>query len=59
MCVAVLRALHGLENPPALIGFDCFSTAEILGVSVISYDAIKKGQVASELALDRMADSPV
>lgn len=56
MCVAVLRALHGLENPPALIGFDDFSTAEILGVSVISHDAIKMGQVAGELALERMAD---
>ncbi|GAA3307858.1 substrate-binding domain-containing protein [Glutamicibacter nicotianae] len=31
MCVGVLRALHGKDNPPALIGFDDFDTAIFSG----------------------------
>lgn len=56
MCVRVLRALHGMDNPPALIGFDDFDTADILGVSVVSHDAIDMGQRAGELAMERITD---
>lgn len=56
MCVGVLRALHGKDNPPALIGFDDFDTADILGVSVVSHDAMEMGRRAGELAMERIAD---
>ena len=56
MCVGAVRALHGVQNPPALIGIDDFDTADILGISVISHDAILMGQKAAELTLQRIED---
>lgn len=56
MCVGALRVLRGMENPPALIGFDDFETADVLGVSVISHDAIEMGRQAAQLALERILD---
>ena len=58
---ATVGALHalkslGLSETIALIGFDDFDTADVLGVSVISYDPFEIGKVAAELALQRMRE---
>jgi len=42
------------HRPPALIGFDDFEFSDVLGVSVVGYDAEKMGRAAARLALDRM-----
>jgi len=42
------------RRPPALIGFDDFELSDVLGVSVIGYDAEQMGRAAARLALDRM-----
>jgi LacI family transcriptional regulator len=52
----VLRELHETGEQVALIGFDDFELAEMLGVSVVAYDAIELGRSAARLALDRIAD---
>ncbi|MHC6177780.1 LacI family DNA-binding transcriptional regulator [Glutamicibacter sp. X7] len=56
MCVGALHILNTMDEPPALIGFDDFDTADILGVSVISHDAIDMGRRAAHLTLERIAD---
>ena len=56
MCVGALRAMRGMQHPPALIGFDDFDTADILGVSVIAHDPVEMGRRAARLALERTAD---
>jgi LacI family transcriptional regulator len=50
-----LRALRQLPSPPALIGFDDFDLAELLGVSVISHSPERMGELAVELVLERLA----
>lgn len=55
-CVAALRAMRGLRHPPALVGFDDFDTADVLGVSVIAHDPVEMGRTAARLALERMRD---
>lgn len=46
---------HGTaRRPPALIGFDDFELSDVLGVSVIGYDAEQLGHAAARLALDRL-----
>jgi LacI family transcriptional regulator len=43
----------------ALVGFDDFDLADVLGVTVVSYDAVEMGRRAAELALTpRPAASP-
>ncbi|MCC3761488.1 LacI family transcriptional regulator [Glycomyces sp. TRM65418] len=58
MTVGALRALGDLGVPdgPALIGFDDFDTADVLGVSVIAYDPVDLGRKAARLALERIED---
>lgn len=53
---AVLRALRDTGTEPALIGFDDFELAEMLGISVVAYDAHELGRAAARLTLDRIAD---
>lgn len=53
---AVLRALRDTDAHCALIGFDDFELAEMLGVSVVAYDAHALGRAAARLALDRLDD---
>jgi LacI family transcriptional regulator len=50
----VLRDRHDAET--ALIGFDDFDTADVLGVTVISYDPLALGRAAATLAIERMQD---
>lgn len=50
----VLRDRHDAET--ALIGFDDFDTADVLGVTVINYDPLALGRAAATLAIERMQD---
>lgn len=56
VCIGAVRVIRGISSPPALIGFDDFDTADILGVSVVSHDAIEMGRRAGELTIERMLD---
>ena len=46
-CVGVLRALDARRASVALVGFDDFELAEVLGVSVVSYDPAALGTLAA------------
>ncbi|SCY44099.1 transcriptional regulator, LacI family [Microbacterium sp. LKL04] len=55
--VGALRALRARgDEQTALIGFDDFDTADVLGVSVISYDPLELGRRAATLAMERIGD---
>ncbi|MFF2371409.1 LacI family DNA-binding transcriptional regulator [Agromyces sp. NPDC058110] len=56
VCIGALRAIRDLAAPPALIGFDDFETADILGVSVVGHDPMEMGRRAARLAVERMAN---
>lgn len=58
MTIGALRALRARPGTtaPALIGFDDFDTADVLGVTVISYDPVELGRQAARLALERIGD---
>jgi LacI family transcriptional regulator len=57
MTIGVLRAMRALgDDTTALIGFDDFDTADVIGVSVISYDPFELGRRTAMVALERMAD---
>lgn len=51
----VLRDRHD-DGRTALIGFDDFDTADVLGVSVVTYDPLALGRAAATLAIERMQD---
>jgi LacI family transcriptional regulator len=51
----VLRDRHD-SGRTALVGFDDFDTADVLGVSVVSYDPIELGRRAAMLALERIGE---
>ncbi|MFH8250569.1 LacI family DNA-binding transcriptional regulator [Microbacterium sp. B2969] len=51
----VLRDRHD-DGTTALVGFDDFDTADVLGVTVVSYDPIELGRRAAMLALERIGD---
>lgn len=53
---AALRVLKQRGQDLALIGFDDFSTADLLDVSVIAHDPRKMGRTAARLALRRLED---
>jgi len=55
--VAALRVLRERDDRVALIGFDDFDLAEMLGVSVVAYDTMQLGRAAAQLALARL-DEP-
>ena len=58
--VGALRAMRAVATPPALIGFDDFDLADLLGVSVIAHSPEQMGELAADLVLARLAgtDSP-
>jgi len=51
----VLRDLDD-DGRTALIGFDDFDTADVLNVSVITYDPLALGTAAATMAIERMQD---
>lgn len=54
--IAALRMLKQRGRELALIGFDDFSTADLLDVSVIAHDPAELGRTATRLALRRLED---
>jgi LacI family transcriptional regulator len=52
--VGVLHALDGRRNRIALVGFDDFELADLLGTTVVRADPYRIGQLGAELAFDRI-----
>jgi LacI family transcriptional regulator len=59
-CVGVLRALGSRRSDVAVVGFDDFELADMMGVSVISYDPAELGRLAARRLFARIdgEDSP-
>ena len=55
--VGTLQALRGTGRELAVVGFDDFELADLLGITVVSYDAVEMGRRAAELAVARSADA--
>jgi LacI family transcriptional regulator len=55
-----LRALRTVSPRPALVGFDDFNLADILGVTVVAHDPERMGDVGAEQIVARLggADGP-
>jgi LacI family transcriptional regulator len=52
--VGALRALRGLEHEIALVGFDDFELADLLGTTVVRHDSQDLGRHAAGLAFERL-----
>jgi LacI family transcriptional regulator len=52
--VGVLHALDGGRGSVALVGFDDFELADLLGITVVRADPYRMGQVGAELAFQRI-----
>jgi LacI family transcriptional regulator len=52
--IGALRALRGRDNPPALVGFDDFDLADLLGVTVIAHDPERMGEFGADLVVSRL-----
>jgi len=55
LCIGVLHATRELSRRPAIVGFDDFELADLLGVSVVACDPSEVGRVAAELLFSRLA----
>jgi LacI family transcriptional regulator len=58
---ATVGTLQALREVPggdgvAVVGFDDFELADLLGITVVAYDAVEMGRRAAELAVARSAD---
>jgi LacI family transcriptional regulator len=53
--IGALRAIRGLAEPPALIGFDDFDLADLLGVTVVAHDPERMGELGADLIVSRLA----
>ncbi|MEV0895127.1 LacI family DNA-binding transcriptional regulator [Promicromonospora sp. NPDC050262] len=59
---ATVGTLQALRDTPggadvAVVGFDDFELADLLGITVVAYDAVEMGRRAAELAVARSADA--
>jgi LacI family transcriptional regulator len=50
LTTGALRALRDRPDPPALIGFDDFDLADVIGTTVVAHDATAMGREAARLA---------
>jgi LacI family transcriptional regulator len=55
LTTGALRAMRGLADPPALIGFDDFDLADVLGITVVAHDMSAIGREAARLAYERIS----
>lgn len=53
--VGALHAMRDLPSPPAIIGFDDFDLADLLGVTVIGNSPERMGEIAADLVLARLS----
>jgi LacI family transcriptional regulator len=52
--IGALRALRDEPHRPALVGFDDFDLADVLGVTVVAHDPERMGDCGAELILKRL-----
>jgi LacI family transcriptional regulator len=55
LTTGALRALRDVADPPALIGFDDFDLADVLGTTVVAHDMTAIGREAARLAHERIS----
>jgi len=55
LTTGALRAMRGLADPPALVGFDDFDLADVLGTTVVAHDMTAIGREAARLAHQRIS----
>ena len=55
LTTGALRALRDVKNPPALVGFDDFDLADVLGTTVVAHDPMAMGREAARLAYARIS----
>ncbi len=55
LTTGALRALRDRPDPPALVGFDDFDLADVIGATVVAHDAVAMGREAARLAHERIS----
>jgi LacI family transcriptional regulator, galactose operon repressor len=55
LTTGALRALRDVADPPALVGFDDFDLADVLGTTVVAHDMTALGREAARLAYQRIS----
>ncbi|MCO8270642.1 LacI family transcriptional regulator [Actinoplanes sp. TRM 88003] len=55
LTTGALRGMRGLADPPALLGFDDFDLADVLGTTVVAHDMTALGREAARLAYERIS----
>jgi LacI family transcriptional regulator len=55
LTTGALRALRDQATPPALVGFDDFDLADVLGTTVVAHDMTAIGREAARLAYERIS----
>jgi len=55
LTTGALRALRGRAYPPALVGFDDFDLADVIGTTVVAHDSVAMGREAARLAYQRIS----
>lgn len=55
LTTGALRALKEHPDPPALVGFDDFDLADVIGTTVVAHDAVAMGREAARLAFERIS----
>jgi LacI family transcriptional regulator len=55
LTTGALRALRDVTDPPALVGFDDFDLADVIGTTVVAHDMMAMGREAARLAYERIS----